>query len=200
MAIRRATVVDAQAIAALNTRAWKQCFAGVLPAAFLDRYTDPGARRRLTSPLPGSVQHVHEHAGEVTGWLWTLPCPDPDLDSATAYEVKGCYVHPDRWRTGVGRLLINYAVELATVGGRRQVTLWTPEGAAKSRRFYEALGFTPDGGPRRRLDVTRGTARSTMGCPRLPARANRRGGITHEGCRLHRADEGRDPGHRVPGP
>ncbi len=87
-------MVDAQAIAALNTRAWKQCFAGVLPAAFLDRYTDPGARRRLTSPLPGSVQHVHEHAGEVTGWLWTLPCPDPDLDSATAYEVKGCYVHP----------------------------------------------------------------------------------------------------------
>jgi ribosomal protein S18 acetylase RimI-like enzyme len=38
-----------------------------------------------------------------------------------------------------------HAIEVLTAAGRDDITLWVLEDNDQARRFYEALGFKPDG-------------------------------------------------------
>jgi len=57
-------------------------------------------------------------------------------------------VHPARWRQGAGRLLCAHALREAAAREHTVMTLWVMSGNARARRFYQRLGFTPDGGER----------------------------------------------------
>ena len=139
--VRAATRADAPSIAQVNIAAWRTAFRGVFPDSFLKTYTDPGATRRFDDET--AEQYVYVTDEQVVGWLWLMPCTDDDLHDCL--EVKGCYVHPARWRTGVGRTLMNQARRRAARLGALEVSLWTPADTLRSRRFYEALSYSHDG-------------------------------------------------------
>jgi GNAT superfamily N-acetyltransferase len=59
-------------------------------------------------------------------------------------HVSAVFTHPDRWRQGVARGLLEIAEEAMRDEGYSEVQLWTPLDAP-ARRFYEATGWTADG-------------------------------------------------------
>jgi GNAT superfamily N-acetyltransferase len=59
-------------------------------------------------------------------------------------HVSAVFAHPDRWRQGVARGLLEIAEAAMRAEGYSEVQLWTPQDAP-ARRFYEATGWTADG-------------------------------------------------------
>lgn len=76
--------------------------------------------------------HVAELGGRIAGFSAALP------REGGAVELDGLFVAPELWRRGVGRALIDHAVEQARAAGARtmQVT-----GNRQAEAFYRACGF-----------------------------------------------------------
>jgi ribosomal protein S18 acetylase RimI-like enzyme len=83
--------------------------------------------------------------GAIVGWVAYGTCRDPDRAGPRYGEIFACYVHPDWWRKGTGRLLMGHAIDGLVRSGRDDISLWVLEANDRARRFYEALGFAPDG-------------------------------------------------------
>ena len=60
------------------------------------------------------------------------------------------YVHPSRWRRGIGRALVAGAVSELIAAGHQQAIVWTLADSPRNIAFYESLGFVLDGGTQRR--------------------------------------------------
>ncbi len=74
----------------------------------------------------------------------SAPSRDADADEHVA-EIGAIYVEPDVWRAGVGRALMEAALEDLRAGAWHAVTLWVLAGNHGARAFYARFGFEPDG-------------------------------------------------------
>ena len=145
MLVRHATVEDADALALVHVHAWQKAYAGIVPDHHLAAL-DPVARARwrrsmLAEPDRVTATFVAVDGDAVLGFTDVGPCPDND----TAGTVYAIYVHPDHWRRGVGRVLMETALAHLTTDGPRPVRLWVFEANQPARRFYERHGFVADG-------------------------------------------------------
>jgi len=68
-------------------------------------------------------------------------------DPALVALLERLHVEPASWRRGLGRALLDGAMEELRGRRFREVTLWTAEWNA-SRGFYEAMGWSLDGATR----------------------------------------------------
>jgi GNAT superfamily N-acetyltransferase len=114
-------------------------------------------------PPPG--RELDRWRGRVTdGSWWTRVAFEPDgravglvcftqaVSSAPPWgepipgraHVSAMFTHPDRWREGIGRALLDAAEAAMRAARYAEAQLWTPE-QAPARAFYEALGWTHDG-------------------------------------------------------
>ena len=59
-------------------------------------------------------------------------------------HVSAVFVHPDRWRRGVARRLLDAAEDAMRADGYDRVQLWTLEGSP-AEQLYRSLGWTRDG-------------------------------------------------------
>jgi ribosomal protein S18 acetylase RimI-like enzyme len=145
--IRPAVPEDAEAIERLRVAGWQTAYRGIISDAYLDSLlVDVPRRRRQLEALPdGFRSNVAIAGGRVVGWVSAGPCRDQDRAGPQHGEILACYVHPGWWRAGAGRLLMEHALEVLAKDGRDDVTLWVLEANDRARRFYEAVGFAPDG-------------------------------------------------------
>ncbi|MGH2953289.1 MAG: GNAT family N-acetyltransferase [Solirubrobacterales bacterium] len=150
--VRPATAADAAAIAAVAVRSWREGYRGIVPERIDPvRAWDPaGIAARLEAPgeHPSSTL-VAEVGGRITGFVVLGACRDSDVASA-AGEVWALYVDPDHWRRGVGRQLVEAALDGLAAAGHAEATVWTLGESERNLRFYEALGFRRDGATQRR--------------------------------------------------
>ena len=148
--VRIGDVADAAAIAAVHVRSWRAVYRGIMPDEILDRL-DVGERtamwsRILSSPEADVIVVEDERQG-IAGFCALIRARDADLDGSTG-EVAAIYVDPERWRSGRGAALITEAHARAKRRGFVVLTLWVLEENQRARRFYEAVGFRPDGAER----------------------------------------------------
>jgi ribosomal protein S18 acetylase RimI-like enzyme len=148
--IRTETHADIPAVAALQVRAWRSAYAGMMPAEVLAAL-DPAERERQRHAWHGAegfLTLVATDGPTVVGFATIGPYRNnhdrADLDP-TFGEVLAIYVEPARIGTGIGQALM--AAVLAELAGRgfREARLWVLEANHRSRRFYEKAGFTDDG-------------------------------------------------------
>jgi ribosomal protein S18 acetylase RimI-like enzyme len=149
--LRPATEADVDAMVDLQLAAWRDGFVPILPRSF----TLPSAeefRPRLAESLatPGvrKLLAVAEDGG-LAGWISFGANRDADAPPGTG-EVRGLNVHPDHWRSGVGRALVESAFEQLSEEGYDEVTLWSFDENERANAFYEKLGFRRDGAGQRR--------------------------------------------------
>lgn len=131
-------------------RAWQSAYRDLLPAAYLAGL-DPAALVRGWEPLLDTPERARLLVAEgpgtgVVGFANVGPyrLPDGTLDG-TYGEIRSCYVDPDAWRHGAGRALVRASVAVLQEAGPRPVRLWVVAENDRARRFYERLGFQPDG-------------------------------------------------------
>ncbi len=147
--LRRAELCEAEALAALARRTWREMsledFAIPYPpedvAAFEAMKSAPSVvKARLADPRQATW--VVEDAGELIGFADAGPCdlPHPEVD-ASHLELNRLYVLRSRQGRGCGGLLMTAALEWmrSRSPGPQWVGVWS--GNLRAQRFYAAYGF-----------------------------------------------------------
>ena len=142
-----ATRADASAIGAIHARSWAATYPSI-PAPSLKQERKVWARR-LADAGDGRQTITARTEGRVRGFLHLGPSPDADDDPATTGHVFSFHVEPDLARRGIGRALMDEAVRRFHAAGDTVATLWVVSGNHGSRRFYQQVGWQPDGAVRR---------------------------------------------------
>jgi GNAT superfamily N-acetyltransferase len=119
------------------------------PDAFATTYADARARpdaewrRRLANIEPTrDLPLVAETASGFVGMAWAVA--DREGDAAHLYQM---WVAPELRGGGVGRRLLDAAVEWARSRRVRRIILGVTCGNSAARRLYESAGFAADGAP-----------------------------------------------------
>lgn len=143
--IRKATVQDACGIAYVHMRSWQVAYRGHMPDEFLDGLDVRTNMWREFTLQPDKIILVAEDSEQnIVGLSLLAPSRDPDAIPNTA-EVAAIYVHPEKWRKGIGRALLFASLDQLRKCGYDQVTLWVLEGNQRACAFYESFGFIQDG-------------------------------------------------------
>ena len=149
---------DAAAMAAVQVRAWRASYDGLLPADVLDAL-DPDAiaagwQEALSRP-PDARNRVLValERNQVTGFAVTGPASDPDCDPIADGEVSDLTVDPPKRHAGHGSRLMQACVDTLRADRFTRAVTWLPATADELRAFLTSAGWGPDGA-HRTLDLT----------------------------------------------
>ena len=134
----------------LQLESWREGFVPILSPEF----EVPDAEEfvpRLAEALgvPGVRSTLAFEGDRLVGWITYGSNRDPDAGPRTA-EVRSLFVHPVRWRSGVGTALMARALEDLVEMGFEEATLWSFDVNDRANAFYERQGFRRDGAGQRR--------------------------------------------------
>lgn len=138
---RAAGPADAEAIALLHTRSWRESYRGSFSDAFLDGDLPAERlrvwRQRLDEPPANQLVQVAVEDGELLGFV----CAYGDHEPRWGSLIDNLHVAKAAKRTGIGAALMRGAgAWLARSNPGREVYLWVLEVNTPARRFYERLG------------------------------------------------------------
>lgn len=145
---------DARAIAALQVRAWRRDYAGLLPADTLDEEQFADAwTASLTSPRDARNRVlVALERNAVRGFAVTGPAGDPDLDPIAVGEVAELTVDPEHLGQGHGSRLLQACADTLRADRFDIAVLWLATEDDARRTFVTQAGWAPDGA-HRELDL-----------------------------------------------
>jgi ribosomal protein S18 acetylase RimI-like enzyme len=157
VSVRVAWADDAPAIAAVQVAAWRQEYAGLLPAELLDSFdADRFAaiwHQSLAKPADARNRVlVALDRNAVRGFAVTSPSPDPDSDPVADGEVTELVVHPDHGRAGHGSRLLQACVDTLRADRFTRATTWLTSNDDVRREFLVGAGWAADGA-HRELDL-----------------------------------------------
>ncbi|WP_020661817.1 GNAT family N-acetyltransferase [Amycolatopsis benzoatilytica] len=148
-AVRRATLEDAAAIAAVHVSSWQAAYSGLMPDEFLSGLSVPARTEswaeNLANPsLPHTVLVASEAgSGETAGFAVFGPGRDDDTTPETG-ELSAIYLLPAQWGNGLGRALHEECVR-GLAARFETATLWVLSANERARKFYERAGWVSDG-------------------------------------------------------
>jgi len=127
--IRPARAGDAVAIAALDAATWS-----------FD--VTPSPRTSVPSSIDGML--VAEEGGEIVGYVAVGRATRLESNRHVA-DIRGLAVAPDHQGRGLGRALVQAALDAARERGARKVTLRVLGPNTAARALYESCGFVVEG-------------------------------------------------------
>ena len=136
---RRATIADADAIAVVHVRAWRETYQHLIAVDKLDAL-DPAVRAARWRDILSSTDQdawVAELDGVVVAWA-TTSTRDPRTHPRDR-ELNGMYALAVVHGTGVGQALLDVAL------GDLPAFLWVAADNPRAHAFYRRNGFVADG-------------------------------------------------------
>jgi GNAT superfamily N-acetyltransferase len=97
--------------------------------------------------MPELTLLMAEDDGTVVGYTGCGASRDVDVGDDVG-EVRSLFVSPSHWRAGVGRALMDAALDDLRERGHSTATVWSFSANDRANRFYESCGFEPDGAER----------------------------------------------------
>ncbi|MGZ4749417.1 MAG: N-acetyltransferase family protein [Oryzihumus sp.] len=148
---------DAAGIAAVQVRAWREEYAGVLPAEVLDALDpdDVAAAWRASLTKPQDARNrvlVALERNTIRGFAVTSPAADPDADPVADGEVVELTVDPDHHREGHGSRLVQACADTLRADRFTSALIWLATTDDVRRTFLTEAGWAPDGA-HRELDL-----------------------------------------------
>jgi ribosomal protein S18 acetylase RimI-like enzyme len=150
VAIRGAGASDAAQIARVHIRSWREAYAGIVPAEYLEALDEADRASRWEQDLRNGPRDnvrtwIAEAGSKTLGFATLGPSRDEDADRGDV-EIYSMYLDPGMWGRGVARELMRTV--LADVPAGTPITLWVIADNDRARHFYRRHGFTPDGSER----------------------------------------------------
>ena len=141
--LRRATVQDAPAIAAVRIDSWRATYRGMIPDAYLDDMDleDSSAlwTRVLSVPAGNTTAvFIAEVDGEVLGFAAGMLLKEEKFGLNA--ELTAIYLKPAAQRAGLGRRLVALVADAYCTHGANGLLVWVIAGNRAARKFYEQLG------------------------------------------------------------
>ncbi len=152
VSVRVAWSDDAEAVAEVQTRAWRAAYADLLPAEAIA--IDP-ALWRAALARPGDARNrvlVALERATVRGFAVTAPASDPDCDPIRDAEVLEMVVDPEHQRQGHGSRLLQAAVDTVVADRFGRAVTWVNSTNDDLRAFLTGAGWAADGA-HRELDL-----------------------------------------------
>lgn len=142
--VRPARLADSQAIGEVHVAAWRESYAGLIPADRLGALSVAERaeqwRRQLASGTARGIC-VATLDDRVVGFASCTRQREPTLLAAGySGEVAAIYVLRQAQDRGAGRRLMAAMARRLIAEGERSMALWVLEANAPARRFYERLG------------------------------------------------------------
>jgi len=144
VSVRIAWSDDATAIAAVQTRAWREMYADLLPVD--DLVIDPEAWRGSLGRSADARNRVLValERNRVVGFALTTPAADPDCDPVTDGELSELTVDPGERGKGHGSRLLQAAVDTLVADRFTRAVTWTHATDDATREFLTQAGWAPD--------------------------------------------------------
>lgn len=146
--IRRAVPGDALAIAEAEVASWRAAYAGLMPAAYLAALSEQDRAETWLADLERHGERgrkrawVVEDGGRVHGFsLAGLQTGAP----AGVGLLYFLYFRPEVWGKGIAAPLMERVMDDLRDQGVTTAQLWVLAENERARRFYERLGWRPDG-------------------------------------------------------
>ena len=143
--LRRATVADAETIAAIRIEGWRTAYRGMIPDAYLDAmnmHENVLHWRTILQALPVKEDclcvYVAVSDDEVVGFASAVKLPEPKLDKEG--EINAIYIRPQWQRCGIGKRMLHKAARSLQAMGCNSCVTWVIDGNSQARNFYEELG------------------------------------------------------------
>ena len=158
--MRIATPDDAMHIAKLKILAWRDTYAGLMPATTLSNLDAPSEaphwRDWLADKESGLIALLLEEEDHLIGYGLAGPMrlgDRPGSEIEADAEIYALYVHPEYQRAGCGKRLMAGLVEQLLQKKFEQVGLWMVGGNEKAERFYQSIGGVEHG---KRVEISNG--------------------------------------------
>ncbi|MBC3872055.1 GNAT family N-acetyltransferase [Undibacterium sp. LX15W] len=143
--LRRATVADAEAIAAIRIEAWRTTYRGMIPDSYLaemDMNENVLHWRTILQALPVKEDslcvYVAVSEDEIVGFVSAMKLPEAKLDKDG--EINAIYIRPQWQRCGIGKRMLHKAARSLQAMGCTSCVIWVIDGNSQARNFYEELG------------------------------------------------------------
>jgi ribosomal protein S18 acetylase RimI-like enzyme len=145
--IRPARTGDVAEMARVHVDAWRSAYRDLVPDAFLAKlnYRDRAQHLRQFLIEHPIGTYTAQQDAEVIGILTIGACRDEDGEAEKTGEIWGIYLAPAYWRRGLGSALCRHGEHLLVSRGFVVIKLWVFRDNQRARRFYEAMGYQPDG-------------------------------------------------------
>jgi GNAT superfamily N-acetyltransferase len=152
IAVRDATLADAEAMARVQVAGWTKAYASFVPDRIPASYSLDVRRgewqTRLAKPARDVVTLVGVDGAAIVGIAGGGPplrdeaIVEGDINAYTA-QVYGLYVAPERYGQGIGRLLLGSLARRLADFGHGNLVLWAFV-LNPYRGFYDRLGGEPE--------------------------------------------------------
>jgi ribosomal protein S18 acetylase RimI-like enzyme len=143
--LRRATVADAEAIAAIRIEGWRTTYRGMIPDSYLnemDMNENVLHWRTILQALPVKEDslcvYVAVSEDEIVGFVSAMKLSEPKLDKDG--EINAIYIRPQWQRCGIGKRMLHKAARSLQAMGCTSCVIWVIDGNSQARNFYEELG------------------------------------------------------------
>ena len=153
--IRSATIADAEAIAEIHGRSFLAAYPDL--ARTVAAINQGMSRRvalwteRIERQPAGCSTFVANEDLRIHGFIHVGPSRDDDDQRGDTGQIFSIHVDPPRWRSGLGKRLLDHGLDFLRSSGFSEATLWVVSGNSRARQFYEALGWGLDGGQRNEI-------------------------------------------------
>ncbi len=145
--VRRATPEDAASLAAVEVTSWRAAYRGLMPDGFLDELSEVEKtvdwRQSLLTHGPSGRKRVCVAVGDagIMGFVRVGPVGN----EGKVGLIYLLYVLPEHWGRGMGTALMRAGLDELRDLGKSEAILWELRDNLRARRFYEGLGWAPDG-------------------------------------------------------
>ncbi len=157
VSVRVGWAEDAAGIAAVQVRAWRHEYAGILPVDLLAGLDPADLETAWDSSLttPQDARNrvlVALERATIRGFAVTGPASDPDLDPIGVGELSELTVDPEQTRQGHGSRLLQAAADTLRADRFGTAVLWLTTQDDVRRGFLTGAGWAADGA-HRELDL-----------------------------------------------
>jgi len=141
-AIIPAGPADAAELARVHVQAWREAYAGILPADYLDRLSQPLHARRWRARLMrmNEITLAAEGRGGLVAYASGQMARSGD---PTEGEITTLYVLRAAQDMGLGRLLLTGVARALADQGATSLVIWVLRDNVRAQGFYERLGGEP---------------------------------------------------------
>jgi len=136
---------DAEELARVHVRAWRETYRGLLPDAYLARMSEEAHarrfRRNLLRPREGEATLAALARDGLVGYAEAGPSRSRAEGEG---EIATLYVLKEAQGRGIGRRLLTQGAKVLAANGARSLVISVLYDNLRARGFYEALGGKAD--------------------------------------------------------
>jgi GNAT superfamily N-acetyltransferase len=145
--IRRCGPADAEAIASVHVRSWRNHYASFVPAPVLAALDELSLAERWEARLADQPTATEAYAAMIGSRLAGFAVIGPAVrltGPPTSGELFCFYMDPDVWSATLPARLMRTCLRSLLARRLEPVRLWVMVANQHARQFFESVGFAPD--------------------------------------------------------